>query len=286
MLRPLSIHIRLYLICFELFFLTITSTQANIKSITGKIEFSKDNSANFDMKLDNKGLAIGPNMSAQANLHVSGNAVITGNTQIGSSITPADLHLSGGLHTSFQHFNSSGNLSSNTYILANSSSNTLVLHLPDATDVSGRIYNIKKTTEDNAVWLFGGASKIDGIPAVYINNDDDFVKVLSDGEQWYIVNNFKGRIASDNLVGYWTMDSADLSSNTIRDLSGYGHDATVTNMATSNISTSAKIGQGMNFDGTNDYMVVNNASPLYEMSQFSVCAWINTRSNTNLEFYC
>src|SRR3990167_466619 len=82
------------------------------------------------------------------------------------------------------------------------------------------------------------------------------------------------------LVGYWTMDGADTvwtsaTAATTLDKSGNGNTGTLTNMSRSSSPVSGKIGQGLNFDGGDDYIIVNSNPISSYASPSSVCAWVN-----------
>lgn len=72
------------------------------------------------------------------------------------------------------------------------------------------------------------------------------------------------------LVGYWRFDES--SGTTAADSSGKGHSGTV-NGAT---WTSGKIGNALNFDGTNDYVNVAHSSDFAYIAtgSFSIAAWV------------
>src|SRR3989338_2465947 len=56
---------------------------------------------------------------------------------------------------------------------------------------------------------------------------------------------------TNGLVGYWSFDGKDMAGNTAYDRSGQGNNGTLTNGPTRAIG---KIGQGLSFDGSNDYV--------------------------------
>ncbi len=56
------------------------------------------------------------------------------------------------------------------------------------------------------------------------------------------------------LVGYWSFDGPDMSGTTAIDRSGQGNNGTLTNGP---VRTVGKIGQALNFDGSNDYVDTN-----------------------------
>src|SRR3990167_11497282 len=59
------------------------------------------------------------------------------------------------------------------------------------------------------------------------------------------------------LVGYWTFDGKDTNwgTNKTNDLSGQGNTGTLTNMSTTTSPVVGKIGQGLKFDGVDDYVL-------------------------------
>jgi hypothetical protein len=75
------------------------------------------------------------------------------------------------------------------------------------------------------------------------------------------------------LVGWWTFDSKNLKSN-VADSSGQGNTGYLTGFgATSTAVTAGKLGQGLKFDGVNDY--VTRASPTnLDHSFITVSAWV------------
>ncbi|MSU44781.1 hypothetical protein EXS45_01190 [Candidatus Nomurabacteria bacterium] len=83
------------------------------------------------------------------------------------------------------------------------------------------------------------------------------------------------------LVGYWTLDGKDTvwtssSAATTLDKSGNGKTGTLTSMTQSIATVAGKIGQGLNFDGTNDYVSVGNVSS----SVKTVAFWMKTTNTT------
>lgn len=89
---------------------------------------------------------------------------------------------------------------------------------------------------------------------------------------------------TDGLVGHWTFDGKDTTwtsstTGTTRDLSGNGNTGTLTNMNRATAPKTGKIGQGMNFDGVNDYAQIPDAD-MFTFSDgvndrpFSLSAWV------------
>ncbi len=82
------------------------------------------------------------------------------------------------------------------------------------------------------------------------------------------------------LVGYWSME--DATGTTATDFSGSGNTGTLNNfaLATSTTSnwTTGKIGRGLNFDGSNDYVDAGAGSSLSVTSRFTLTAWVKGTS--------
>src|SRR5262249_1397035 len=58
---------------------------------------------------------------------------------------------------------------------------------------------------------------------------------------------------TNGLVGLWSFDQADIAGTTAYDRSGQGNNGTLTNGPT---RVGGKIGQGLGFDGSDDYVGV------------------------------
>lgn len=83
----------------------------------------------------------------------------------------------------------------------------------------------------------------------------------------------------EGLIGWWTMDTNDMSSTgaTLYDKSGQNNNGTVTGTTTS----TGRIGQSRTFNGTSDTIIAaDNASLRFGVGSFTLSAWIKT-SNTN-----
>ena len=77
------------------------------------------------------------------------------------------------------------------------------------------------------------------------------------------------------LVGMWTFDGNDMSGNTAIDRSGNGNNGTLTNGPKKAIG---KIGQALNFDGSDDLVNAGSAESLDNLQFLTVGAWIYTRT--------
>ncbi len=84
---------------------------------------------------------------------------------------------------------------------------------------------------------------------------------------------------SNELIGHWTMDSADISGDTISDKSGNGNDGTIYGA----VSTSGEIGEALLFD-VDDYVDFGNPASLQITGELTVSAWfrLDTEANSYL----
>jgi hypothetical protein len=80
---------------------------------------------------------------------------------------------------------------------------------------------------------------------------------------------------TNGLVGFWSFDGKDMSGTTALDRSGQGNNGTLTNGPT---PTEGKIGQGMSFDGSNDYVDVGNNSALEIDVPVTISGWIKVNA--------
>src|SRR3990167_9563410 len=79
---------------------------------------------------------------------------------------------------------------------------------------------------------------------------------------------------TDGLVGYWTFDGKDMAGGKALDKSGNGNHGSPVNIATSTFYTSGKLGQGLKFDGVNDYVSAGTGNNLnLGTSNFTFSLW-------------
>jgi hypothetical protein len=82
------------------------------------------------------------------------------------------------------------------------------------------------------------------------------------------------------LVGHWTFDGADLVSN-VSDKSGSGYTGNMMNMSTSTAKVGGVLGQGLKFDGVNDYLTFGDVSLLENKSALTISFWVKFDIATN-----
>ncbi|MBU4421901.1 LamG domain-containing protein [Patescibacteria group bacterium] len=92
--------------------------------------------------------------------------------------------------------------------------------------------------------------------------------------------NISRGLPREGLVGYWNMNADDYNGTTVFDKSGKGNHGTDTNMDTSNL-TPGKIGQAMNFNGSDELVTVLDDSSLQftEHDPFSLSLWFNGQND-------
>lgn len=86
----------------------------------------------------------------------------------------------------------------------------------------------------------------------------------------------KRDLLTNGLVGYWTMDGRDINLGTstreVIDVSGRNNHGDWRNHASTTIP--GKVGQGIEFDGVDDQVVIPNTSGVTGLSVLTACAWI------------
>ena len=121
-----------------------------------------------------------------------GNSNITmttnGSLGIGISNPASSLEIFGSFGMNTQIYTASGCITGNTIVLANTNSGNMTLTLPIASTVAGRIYQIKKTSEDFELTINASAN-IDKNTSIVLSTAASgypFLNVYSSGTQWFI----------------------------------------------------------------------------------------------------
>lgn len=282
--------IRSYLSLFTFSILSCiltVSLSADVKGLNGIINFDRNSNGQADMKLDATGLSLSTT-AATANLDVSGNAIITQQLIIGTSSSQSNLHIQGTVGFSQNETQSDVTIGEHMFNLLDTSSDNLVAVLPYAGNVSGRIYQIKKTSESNHLWVEGGGNLIDAEGVLEFSaaaNTMSSIKVVSDGQQWYILEGNSDEyqtVASENLVGWYRFDE---SSGTIAQDSSRTNQSGSLSAGLTFPGESSPVHRGLSFNGTSDTIDAgNHADHNFGEGDFSVCFWAYRNSNvtTNL----
>lgn len=145
----------------------------------------------------------------------------------------------------------------------------------EAATVTGTFTNINDLT--SATGLALGA---DSIAANLFNGSLDEIRIygraLSGDEvaQLYRLNAPTG--TDTGLKGYWSFNGQDVSGTTAYDRSGAGNTGTLTNGPT---ATEGRLGQGLSFDGGDDYVNVPDSTTLSPSAAMTVSFWTNITSS-------
>ena len=259
---------------------------SDVRSLTGIIQFDSNGDTYNEMSLTTTGLGIG--VTPASNLHVQGNAIITGKLDVGGQGGSSNLNIFGSMGMSIDTISSNTTLGNTTNIFVNTASNNIFLALPAANLVSGRIYNIKKTSMLNQLWITAGEN-IEGFysrieaPTVTPADELPYLELISNGSCWYLLNissSIKNVIGGDNLVARWLFD--ETSGLTAADSSTHNHHGTL-NGGTFSFSantTRGKIGRALNFNGSTDYIELPYSSDL-NTSKFTCSLWARVLGGAN-----
>ena len=91
------------------------------------------------------------------------------------------------------------------------------------------------------------------------------------------------------LVGHWSFDGPTVISNAnqtyAEDSSGQNNRGQLMNMSTSSARAQGKIGQGLSFDGTDDFVEVPDSTSLQISSNFAISFWFKTASISQTQKY-
>ena len=82
-------------------------------------------------------------------------------------------------------------------------------------------------------------------------------------------------------MGLWTFDGKDLTDK-VYDRSGQGNDGYFIGGATSTAKTIGKMGQGLQLDGSNDFVRSINSIGISGDAVFSVAGWFYFRSSSSV----
>ena len=247
-----------------------------LKSAAGSnINFDMGNDGAIEMRLTSVGLGIG--ISPSANLHVSGNAVVSSNIYVGTTGGNGTLYMQGCLEITPENISANATLSNNsTLIFANTSSSNITLTLPYAGNVAGRTYMIKKNSNSYTLSLQPSSNDtIDGFHQLGLGAASSglpSVSLLSAAGNWHVTQ-YSGNIGPEfyaNLVIWLKCD--EKSGAICYDSSSYRQHGTVTNTQMGVASTTGVIDGGISTDGTNDYIACGNA--VQPRNNFSFGAWL------------
>lgn len=257
-------HLRSTLLVASIWLLSALSLHGAVKSVTGSdLQFDAYADGHIDATLKTGKLGIA-NSSPSANLHVSGNTATT-ELVVGTAYSASNSSLvTNNIAFPIQSASSNNTvLSDRSYVLANTSSKSLSLQLPNPSQMNGRVYNIKKTSKYNEVFVHANGNLIDQGQGLTLSaNALGHAQLISDGTQWHVMG--QKNVDTDvggNLVVWMPFDQAGVDSGA--ELGKYGLTYTRNNFATSgNGWVAGKSGNAIQFDGVDDTVTIPDHSGL------------------------
>ena len=234
------------------------SSFTDVVSTMGKINFDVNDDQSAELVLSSIGLGIGA-VPISANLHVDGNAIVSGEVAIGGTSGGSNLTIHGTYAIRPIEVSSSGNLGENSVVVADTSSRDLKLTLPTASDYTGTQLWIKKSSSYHTLSILGFDSP-DHLISTYPSSDLPSVQCFSDGSKWHFTPGV-GDWQTSGTIAYYRFSSSEL----LNDSSGLGNHLTQNNTITQTAIPGA--GDGSNFPTTltgtgesNDQLITFNTS--------------------------
>lgn len=129
-----------------------------------------------------------------------------------------------------------------------------------------------------------GCTNPTGLVAELRYNTDLNVVQYCEGDEWIaVIGTSNASIPTAGLVGYWKLD--ETSGTTAVDSSGLGYDATMGGGLDAGVnSVAGQNGTALIFDGSNDYAIVNGASPALQITgSLTVATWVKGDTLGTLE---
>ena len=239
---------------------------SDIKSTSGQIKFDINNDGQAEAILNSNGLGLG-------------------------STTPSsNLSINGSVSYSIHQVSSNQMLGDHSIVLANTSSDNLLLTLPYAGNVSGQMITVKRTSNENDLYITS-SNLIDHDIIINLSSSGDrlpWASFVSNGVQWYMTNleGDAGEFASSNLLLYLKLDDAD-GETAPQDNSGNDYHGDLVNVS-SNAYEDGFINGGMRFGaGGAEYIHINNfENELDVLAQVTVSVWVKSDiTNTDKGVY-
>lgn len=257
---------------------------SNVSSSTGTINFDVNSDNQIEATLNTTGLGIGTS-SVSSNLHVNGNAIISDQLLIGATGGNSTLEVHGALGLQPETMSASGNITDNekSLVLADTSSDNIVISLTGTQNIDGRIYEIVKKSKDNDLIITG--SRVNNADQLEIGSGNyGAARFLAYNNSWYLLSqNNLTSVSSANLVGYWSFN--DTSDNTtIKDHSSYGTTLAMEEFSSSanNGYTDGVMGSALLPDGIDDTSYTSDPADghldILTNGSFSISLWFNAAS--------
>lgn len=123
-----------------------------------------------------------------------------------------------------------------------------------------------------------------GRPGKFIYNDAEDVLQYCNSVNWVGINFDPpppSYLPEDSLLAYWAFNES--TGTTAADSSGSGHTGTLNNMDPLTDWVAGKVGNALDFDGTNDYISFVNDINFFWDASFTIASWVYVRGTGGLD---
>lgn len=129
----------------------------------------------------------------------------------------------------------------------------------------------------------------EGSPGSIKYNADFNLLQYCDGGGWVglrggVATGMPPTLPTAGLVAHWKFDETAGSATAV-DSSGNGNTGTLTNMDPNTDWVAGRVGNGLDFDGINDYVNAGSAAILDNLPLYTACAWTRSQSGSAGSFY-
>jgi hypothetical protein len=210
---------KIYVCYFTSAFVFASVLFPDVSSWTGTLQFDADSNNQQEMTLNSTGLGIG--VTPAANLHVSGNAMVTQAIHVGGNSGSSNLNISGTVGFSSTTISSNTAIGDYSTVFVDSSSGNLIVDLPYGGNVEGRIITVKKVSSHHEVKLRSIDWHIDNHPFIYFSSGNmGYSRVICSSGKWHILEGSGGVSygwSPNQITTYGWWDPSDVSTVTATD---------------------------------------------------------------------
>ncbi|MGZ9108868.1 MAG: LamG-like jellyroll fold domain-containing protein [Micavibrio sp.] len=121
------------------------------------------------------------------------------------------------------------------------------------------------------------AAPVNAAGTIVFNSAEQVLQYCN-GIDWVAVGKAPTEIVTSGLIGYWKFDEA--SGITAADSSGNGNAGTLTNMDGGTDWVAGHVGNGLDFDGVDDFVNAGSAAILDNLAAKTACHWVYPRPRT------
>jgi hypothetical protein len=272
----------LTLILLHLFFITCINPvvlASTIRSTSGNIDFDSNNDTSSEMTLSSSGLGIGVS-SPSANLHVSGNGIVSNDLIIGTTVNTSHstLHINGTIGYSMQSVATGSNTINSSIVIADTSTGNIFLVLPAPDNTVGSMITIKRVSTSNDLHLSAGGGNIEGSgSSVFIGAGNlAYFTLINTGSGWTILNSSEtidtsAELASSNVFLWWKLNESSGSVATDGSSSGRGGNLSNNHSFSGNSYTATPLSPGLNLDDWDDTVASGNVT--FPNSGYTYALW-------------